>query len=109
MISSTFRVEATRVGLVDSDETTSLGRLDRNAPRQLIVRGTCHTFRWYRGNERDGVRTPLNPMHFSPTSRISSAVWTDWPLSFEDDVARLYSSANDSGEFIVMVVAVYAC
>jgi hypothetical protein len=30
-----------RVGFVDSDETTSLGRLARKAPRQLIVRGTC--------------------------------------------------------------------
>jgi hypothetical protein len=29
-------------GFVDSNETTSLGRLARNAPRQLMVRGTCH-------------------------------------------------------------------
>jgi hypothetical protein len=31
-----------RVGFVDNEETTSLGKLERNAPRQLIVRGTCH-------------------------------------------------------------------
>lgn len=30
-----------RVGFVDNDKTISLGRLDRKAPRQLIVRGTC--------------------------------------------------------------------
>jgi hypothetical protein len=30
-----------RVGLVESPETTSLGRLARKAPKQLIVRGTC--------------------------------------------------------------------
>ena len=29
-------------GFVDSNETISLGRLARKAPRQLIVRGTCH-------------------------------------------------------------------
>jgi hypothetical protein len=29
-------------GFVDSDKTTSLGRLARNSPRQLMVRGTCH-------------------------------------------------------------------
>jgi hypothetical protein len=33
---------AYRVGLVESSETTSLGRLARKAPRQLIVRGTCY-------------------------------------------------------------------
>jgi len=33
---------ANRVGFVDNEETTSLGKLERNAPRQLIVRGTCH-------------------------------------------------------------------
>jgi len=35
-----------RVGLVDSEETISLGKLARNAPRQLIVRGTCHVVRF---------------------------------------------------------------
>jgi hypothetical protein len=28
------------VGFVDNDETISCGRLERKAPRQLIVRGT---------------------------------------------------------------------
>jgi hypothetical protein len=46
-------------------------------------------------------------MHFSPTSRISSAVSTDCVLSFDDDVSRLYNSVKDSGEFIVIVAAVY--
>lgn len=31
-----------RVGFVDREEMISLGRLARNAPRQLIVRGTWH-------------------------------------------------------------------
>jgi hypothetical protein len=54
-------------------------------------------------------RTPFNPMHFKPTSRMSSAVSTDCVLSFDDDVSRLYNSVNDSGEFIVIVAAVYIC
>jgi hypothetical protein len=33
-------------------------------------------------------RTPLKPMHLSPTSRISSAVCTDCSLSFDESVAR---------------------
>lgn len=33
--------EGIRVGLVDSDEIISLGRLLRNAPKQFIVRGIC--------------------------------------------------------------------
>jgi hypothetical protein len=35
------KIGAYRVGFVDNAETISLGRLDRKAPRQLIVRGTC--------------------------------------------------------------------
>lgn len=31
-----------RVGFVDNEEIISSGRLARKAPRQLIVRGTCH-------------------------------------------------------------------
>jgi hypothetical protein len=49
----------------------------------------------------------LNPIHFSPISLINSAVSTDCFLSFEPAVARLYSSVNPSGEFIVIVAAVY--
>ena len=30
------------VGVVDNEEATSLGRLALKAPRQLMVRGTCH-------------------------------------------------------------------
>lgn len=51
--------------------------------------------------------TPFNPMHFRPISRMSSAVCTDCAVSFDDEVSRLYSSVNDSGEFIVIVAAVY--
>jgi hypothetical protein len=47
-------------------------------------------------------------MHFSPTSLINSAVSTDCFLSFEPAVARLYNSVSPSGEFIVMVAAVYS-
>ncbi len=53
------------------------------------------------------IHTPLNPIHFSPISLINSAISTDCFLSLEDVVARLYSSVNDSGEFIVIVAAVY--
>ena len=48
----------------------------------------------------------MRPIHFNPTSRISSAVWTACSLDF-DAVARLKSSVRDSGEFIVIVAAVY--
>jgi hypothetical protein len=44
----------------------------------------------------------------SPTSLINSAVSTDCFLSFAPPVARLYSSVNPSGEFIVIVAAVYS-
>jgi hypothetical protein len=42
-------------GFVDSSETTSPGRLARNAPRQLMVRGTCHVsdVNLRRGEEKD--------------------------------------------------------
>jgi len=50
----------------------------------------------------------LNPIHLSPTSLINSAVSTDCFLSFDPPVARLYSSVNPSGEFIVIVAAVYS-
>jgi hypothetical protein len=36
-----MRREANLVGFVESAETTSLGKLALNAPRQLIVLGTC--------------------------------------------------------------------
>ena len=49
----------------------------------------------------------MNPIHFNPISLINSAVSTDCCLSFEPAVARLYSSFNPSGEFIVIVAAVY--
>ena len=50
--------------------------------------------------------TPLNPIHFKPTSLINSAVCTDWLWSFEVSFASLNNSVNDSGEFIVIVAAV---
>lgn len=50
----------------------------------------------------------MNPIHLSPTSLINSAVSTDCFLSFDPPVARLYSSVNPSGEFIVIVAAVYS-
>lgn len=76
------------VGSVDRPRATSSGRLLRNAPRQLIVRGM-----------------PLNPMHFRPTSRINSAVSTAvcWSSMV---VTRLNSSFIEAGEFMVMDVAV---
>jgi len=89
MMSLMLDCDAVLVGFVESDDTISLGKLALNAPRQLIVLGT-----------------PLKPMHFKPTSLISSAVSTDCFLSFDLSVARLYSSVRDSGEFIVMVAAV---
>ena len=35
-----------------------------------------------------GVRTPLNEMHFNPTSRINSALCTAWFLSPDEDTKR---------------------
>jgi hypothetical protein len=52
-----------------------------------------------------GVRTPLKPMHFSPTSRMSSAIATP-SLSGFDELAALKRASIESGEFIVIVAAV---
>jgi hypothetical protein len=52
------------------------------------------------------IRTPLKPMHLRPTSLINSAAFTEFCLSFEFSVARLYNAVSDSGEFIVIVAAV---
>lgn len=63
-----------------------------------------------RGDLRDGekgVLTPLNPIHFKPTSLINSAVFTLCSFSFDPSVAKLYNSVSPSGEFIVIVAAVY--
>lgn len=58
-----------------------------------------------------GLRTPLSPMHLSPTSRMSSAAQTALfgsPFACEEGaVANPYSSSIERGEFIVMVAAVY--
>jgi hypothetical protein len=48
------------------------------------------------------VLTPLNPIHFNPTSLINSAVAS---ASYSGEAAW-NNSASESGEFIVMVVAV---
>ena len=61
------------------------------------------SFGYLEGNWRG--RTPLRPIHFSPTSLMSSAACTASDLSFEA-VARLKSSVKASGEFIVIVAAV---
>ena len=53
------------------------------------------------------AHTPLKPMHFNPTSLINSAALTDSAWSLESSVASLYNSVNDSGEFMVIVAAVY--
>lgn len=45
-------------------------------------------------------------MHFKPTSRMNSAVSTDSATDWEL-VASLYNSVSESGEFIVIVAAVY--
>lgn len=55
-----------------------------------------------RAGEPENTLTPLNPIHFNPTSLINSAVAT---ASCSGEAAW-YNSANESGEFIVMVVAV---
>lgn len=49
--------------------------------------------------------TPLNPIHFSPTSLMSSAIATASLSGFEA-LAALYSATIESGEFIVIVAAV---
>jgi hypothetical protein len=100
-----FCSEGILAGFVDNDVMMSFGRLLRNAPKQLMVRGTCFN-QLLCQNGSIVQHTPLNPMHFNPTSLISSVVFTDCFLSFEDSVARLYSSVNDSGEFMVIVAAV---
>ena len=46
---------------------------------------------------------PLNDIHFRPTSRIVSAVVT----GEEVDEAREWRMWSDSGEFMVMVAAVF--
>lgn len=53
-----------RVGRVESCEVMDSGRAERKAFRVFIVLGT-----------------PLKEMHFSPTSRMNSAVWRE--LSWE--------------------------
>jgi len=58
------------------------------------------------GWEGEG-HTPLNPIHFNPISLINSAVSTLCFLSLEFEVARLYNSVKEAGEFIVIVAAVY--
>lgn len=40
-----YEEETYLVGIVDNEETISLGKLDLKAPRQLIVLGTCHVVR----------------------------------------------------------------
>ena len=77
MMALMFCCDGILVGFVDSEETISSGRLLRNAPKQFIVLGTCHMFSVSSKKMDDGGLTPLNPMHFKPTSLINSAVWTD--------------------------------
>lgn len=52
------------------------------------------------------LRTPFKVMHFSPTSRMNSAVPTGPGEPFSD-TAVLYRASMDSGEFMVMDVAVW--
>lgn len=102
-----------RVGVVEREDVTFSGREARKALSMLIVRGTCffcmtfdQYFRFFEVGKRKGKGkklTPLNPIHFNPTSLISSAVCTASPSG----EAAWYSSDSESGEFIVMVVAVY--
>lgn len=49
--------------------------------------------------------TPLNPIHFNPTSLINSAICT-LSLGGLELLATLNRAAIDSGEFIVIVAAV---
>jgi hypothetical protein len=57
------------------------------------------------GKEGWWGRTPLNPIHLSPISRMNSAIWT---LSFcgREALVELYKAIMDSGEFMVIVAAV---
>lgn len=50
-------------------------------------------------------RTPLNPIHFNPTSLINSAIATPSLVLFSS-LTALYSFTIDSGEFIVIIAAV---
>lgn len=50
--------------------------------------------------------TPLKPIDFSPTSRINSAFFTASETGLSA-LAKLWSTLSDSGEFIVIVAAVY--
>jgi len=53
----------------------------------------------------DAKHTPFRVMHFSPTSRMNSAVLTG-PADSGAELAVSYKASIDSGEFIVMDVAV---
>lgn len=53
----------------------------------------------------EGGRTPLNPIHFNPISRINSARYTLSSFDFDSETS-LCSRTNDSGEFMVIVAAV---
>lgn len=50
-------------------------------------------------------RTPLNPIHFNPTSRMNSAIWTASSVD-RDALVALNNTDMDSGEFIVIVTPV---
>lgn len=74
-----------RVSVVESAMATSLGRLARNAPKQLIVLGIWEELAPYWMTRQVG-HTPLKLMHLSPTSRINSAAYTACMVSLEDEL-----------------------
>jgi hypothetical protein len=93
-----------RDGFVLSEDAIDEGSSARKALSMLMVRGIyaavsecCEAWSF--------ERTPLKPMHFSPISRMNSAIATP-SLCGLDALVELYSAIIDSGEFIVIVAAV---
>lgn len=78
------------MGVRDSGAATESGNPALKALRQLMVRGI-----------------PLKLMHLRPTSRMSSAMATLSSVDWEEEVACWKRMPRESGEFMVIVAAVY--
>ena len=77
----------------------------RNALSMLIVRGIYQARQLPVCSRGTVVRTPLIPMHLKPTSRMNSTTVTA-SISGLDAELSWKRAVIDSGEFIVIVVAV---
>lgn len=78
-----------RRGCVASASLMSFGRPARNSPRQFIVRG-IFSYQYREKCMFDVVgrgRTPLNPIHFNPISRINSARYTLSSFDFDSETS----------------------